>query len=162
MQAIIPVQDFQSDDHDVHRVVCNIWDGTLRQDWVWIQLQDDDAAPGALRQRCPAQLRLLFRTIDPHPNHGTPGGVVTRDWAVISIPDAVNKGRQIKPTGSIQLRAKTPENAMVVQIDAMVNQAQVIAIESENGKNTGWIINHRIDLNTFNHIGAYYSYDDDF
>lgn len=86
-----------------------------------------------------------------------------RFWAVICVPDVANNGKQITPSGSVLLRTRKIENVMVVPAEAIVGQAHVITVENKgpNGAPSAWIINHRIDLTTFNHIGAYTHYDDD-
>lgn len=47
----VPVADFQGNVQHVRRIVSGQWMNRHRNDWAWIQLRDNEGAPGALDGR---------------------------------------------------------------------------------------------------------------
>lgn len=173
--------DFQGQREITHRIVSGSWRNEVRKDWAWVLMEEEDAAPGDMNGRSPAEVRLLFscqnprpRTLCPPPSQNQDPDVypndppsrkkqqaVMRHFAVIRLPDPVNGGKVRNPTGSLMLQGRKNDNIIVVPIEVLVSQAQVVPVEYGHRKPMKWLVNHRIDLATFNHVGAYHSIEDD-
>jgi len=90
-----------------------------------------------------AQLLALFKIR----NILSEAGAV-HQLALVCILNPVNCGRFYIASGHIQVRRRVNGREMrIVSIGAVIGQAQVIP-----GGERQWIVNHRIDLRTFNEI----------
>jgi len=146
-QLEIPVPDFQETDRfqiqwarcTGTKAFCN---GGPRNDWVWVQT-GGEANYGDLRGRVVARLLALFNIR----NILSEAGAVHR-LALVCILDPVNSGRFHIASGHIRVARRVNGRDMrIVSIGAVIGQAQVIPSGERQ-----WIVNHRIDLWTFNEI----------
>jgi len=143
----IPVADFQKTDRfQIHRARCTgtkaFRNGGPRNDWVWVQT-GGEANYRDLRGRVVARLLALFRIR----NILSEAGAVHR-LALVCILDPVNIGRFHIASGYIRVgRRVNARDMRIVSIGAVIGQAQVIPRGERQ-----WIVNHRIDLRTFNKI----------
>jgi hypothetical protein len=146
-QLEIPVADFQETDRfQIHRARCTgtkaFRNGGPRNDWVWVQT-GGEANYGDLRGRVVARLLALFKIR----NILSEAGAVHR-LALVCILDPVNSGRFHIASGHIRVgRRVNGRDMRIVSIGAVIGQAQVIPSGERQ-----WIVNHRIDLRTFNEI----------
>jgi len=147
VQLEIPVADFQETDRfQIHRARCTgtkaFRNGGPRNDWVWVQT-GGEANYGDLRGRVVAWLlaRFMIRNILIE------AGAVHR-LALLCILDPVNSGKFHIAGGHIRVGRRVNGREMrIVSIGAVIGQAQVIPSGERQ-----WIVNHRIDLRTFNKI----------
>ena len=146
-QLEIPVPDFQETDRfQIHRAR---WTGTKafrnvgsRNDWVWV-MTAGEANYGDVRGRVVARLLALFNIR----NILSEAAAVHR-LALVRILDPINGGRYHIPSGHIRVGNRINGRDMgIVSIGVVIGQAQVIPSGEKQ-----WIVNHRIDLRTFNEI----------
>ena len=143
----IPVADFQETDvFQIHRArstgTMAFRSGGPRNDWVWIQAGGEDSY-GYLRGRGVAQVSALFKIRNVF---SEAAGV----WclALLRVLDPINSGRFYLATGHIGVRKRRCGREMrIVDIGTVIGQPHVIP--TGEGQ---WIVNHRIDLRTFNEI----------
>jgi len=143
----IPVADFQETDvFQIHRarntrtMACH--SGGPRNDWVWIQPGGQDSY-GDLRGRGVAQLLALFKIRNVF---SEAAGV--RRIALLRVLDRINSDRFHLASGHIQVGKRRSGRVMrKVDIGTVIGQAHVIP--TGEGQ---FIVNHRIDLRTFNEI----------
>jgi len=146
-QLEIPLADFRETDRfQIHRARCPgtkaFLNGGPRNDWVWVQT-GGEANYGDLRGRVVALLLALCKIR----NIGSETGAVHR-LALVCILDPVNSGRFHMASGHIRVGRRVKGRDMrIVSIGAVIGQAQVIPSGERQ-----WIVNHRIDLRTFNEI----------
>ena len=146
-QVEIPVADFQETDRfQIHRAHCPgtkaFRNGGPRNHWVWVQT-GGEANYGDLRGRVVARLLAFFKIR----NILSEAGAVHR-LAVVCILDPVNSGRFHIARGHIRVgRRVNGRDMRIVSIGAVIGQAEVIPSGERE-----WIVNHRIDLRTFNEI----------
>ena len=146
-QLEIPVADFQETDRfQIHRARCTgtkaFCNGGPRNDWVWVQT-GGEAKYGDLRGRVVARLLALFKIR----NILSEAEAVHR-LSFVCILNLVNSGRLHIASGHIPLGRRVNRRDMrIVSIGAVIAQAQVIPSGERQ-----WIVNHRIDLRTFNEI----------
>jgi len=146
-QREIPVPDFQETDRfQIHWARCTrtktFRNGGSRNDWVWVQT-GGEANYGDLRGRVVARLLALFK----RRNILSEAAAVHR-LALVLILDRINGGRLHIPSGHIEVGNRINGRDMrIVSIEAVIGQAQVIP----RGEKP-WIVNHKIDLRTFNEI----------
>jgi len=146
-QLEIPVPDFEETDRfQIHRARCAgtraFRNGGSRNDWVWVQT-GGEANYGDLRGRVMARLLALFKIR----NILSEASAVHR-LALVRILDPINGGRFHIPSGHIRVGNRINGRDMrIVSIGAVIGQAQVIPRGEKQ-----WIVNHRIDLRTFNQI----------
>jgi len=146
-QLEIPVPDLQETDRfQIHRARCTgtraFCNGGSRNDWVWVQT-GGEANYGDLRGRRVARLLALFKIR----NILSEAAAVHR-LALVRILDPINGGRFHIPSGHIRVSNWINGRDMrIVSIGALIGQAQVIPRGEKQ-----WIVNHRIDLRTFNEI----------
>jgi len=143
----IPISDFQETDmFQIHRARCTgtmaFRNGGPRNDWVWIQAGGEDSY-GDLRGRMVARLLGLFKIR----NVLSGAGSVHR-LALVRVLDPANGGRFHFGSGHIRVSKRPNGRDMrIVGIGAVIGQAHVIPSGERE-----WIVNHRIDLRTFNEI----------
>ena len=143
----IPVPDFQ--DIDVFQIQCARCTGTRAfhnggstNDWVWVQA-GGEVSYGDLRGRVVARLLALFKIR----NILSEAGEVHR-LALVRILNPVGAGRFHRRSGHIRVSKRSNGRDMqIVGIGAVIGQAHVIPSGERQ-----WIVNHRIDLRTFNEI----------
>jgi len=146
-QPEIPVADIQeTDGFQIHRARCTgtkaFRNGSPRNDWVGVQT-GAEVNSGDLRGRVVPRLLAHFTIrnilIEVEAVHRL---------ALVGILDPVNSGRFHIVSGHIQVRRRVHGRDIgIVSIGAVIGQAQVIpSVERK------WIVNHRIDLRTFNEI----------
>jgi len=146
-QLEIPVADFQETDRlQIHQARCTgtkaIRNGGHRNDWVWVQT-GGEANYGDLQGRVVAQL------LDPFKIRNIPRQAGAVHWlAWVCMLDPVNIGRfHIASRHILVGRRVNGRDMRIVSIGAVIGQAQVIPSGERQ-----WIVNHRIDLRTFNKI----------
>jgi len=143
----IPVPDFQETDRfQIHRARCTgtkaFRNSGSRNDWMWVQA-GGEANYGDLRGRLLARLLALFKIS----NILTEAAAVHR-LSLVGILDPINGARFHIPSGYIRVSNRINSRDMrIVSIGAVIGQAQVIPSGEKQ-----WIVNHRIDLRTFNEI----------
>ena len=143
----IAVSDFQDTDvFQIHRASCT---GTKafrnvgsRNDWLWVQAGGEESYRD-LRGVVVARLLALFKIR----NVLSGAGDVHR-LAWVRILDPVGAGRVHRGTRHIRVsKLSNGRDMRIVGIGAVIGQAQVILSGERQ-----WIVNHRIDLPTFNYI----------
>jgi len=146
-QLEITVLDFQETETcQIYRARCTgtraFHNGGSRNDWVWVQT-GGEANYGDLRGRVVTQLLALFKIR----NILSEAAAVHR-LALVRILDLINSGRFHILSGHIRVGKRINGRYMrIVSIGAVIGQAQVISSGEKQ-----WIVNHRIDLRTFNEI----------
>jgi hypothetical protein len=146
-QLEIPVSDFQEADvFQIHRARCTgtkaFRNGGARNDWVWVQTGGEESY-GDLRGRAVARLLALFKIR----NVLSEAAGVHR-LALVRVLDPINGGRFHLASGHIRVgKRSTGRDMRIVGIGAVIGQAHVIPSGERQ-----WIVNHRIDLRTFNDI----------
>jgi len=147
-QLEIPVPHVQETDRfQIHRARSTgtraFRTGGSRNDWVWVQT-GGEANYRDLRGRVVARLLAPFKIR----NILSEAAAVHR-LALVRILDRINGGRFYIPSGHIRVGNRIYGRDMrIVSIGAVIGQAQVIPTSGEKQ----WIVNHRIDLRTFNEI----------
>jgi len=155
--GLLPVEGFaqleirvpevqETDRFQIHRARCTgtraFRNGGSRNDWVWVQT-GGEANYGDLRGRVVARLLGLFKIR----NILSEAAAVHR-LALVRILDLINGGRFHIPSGQLRVSNRINGRDMpIVSIGAVIGQAQVIPSGEKQ-----WIVNHRIDLRTFNEI----------
>jgi len=143
----IPVPDFQETDRfQIHRARCTgkraFRDGGSRNDWVWVKT-GGEANYGDLRGRVVARLLALFKI-----RNILSEAAAVHCLALVRILDPINGGRFHIPSGHIGVGNRINGRDMrIVSIGAVIGQAKVIPSGEKQ-----WIVNHRIELRTFNEI----------
>jgi len=146
-QLEIPVADFQETDvFRIHRARSTgtkaFRSGGPRNDWVWIQAGGEDSY-GDLRGRGVARLLAIFKIR----NVFTEAAGV-RHLALLRVLDPINSGRFHLASRHIRVgKRRSGREMRIVDIGTVIGQAHVIP--AGEGQ---WIVNHRIDLPTFNEI----------
>ena len=143
----IPVSDYQEAEvYQIHRAGCTgkkaFRNGDPRNNWIWVQAGGDESF-GDLRGRVVAQLLALFKI-----RNILSGAGDVHCRALVRIPDPVSGGRFHR--GSQHIRVSKWPNARdmrIVGIGSVIGQAHVIPSGERQ-----WIVNHRIDVRTFNAI----------
>jgi len=146
-QLEIPVPPFQETDRfQIHRARCTrtkaFRNGGSRNDWVWVET-GGEANYGDLRGPVVTRLLAPFKIRN----------ILSEDAAVhrlalVRILDPINGGRFHILSGYIRGGNRINGREMrIVSIGAVIGQAPVIPM----GENQ-WIVNHRIDVRTFNKI----------
>ena len=144
-QLEIPVPDFQETDiFQVHRARCtgrkSFRNSGARNDWIWIQAGGLDMY-GELRGRAVARLVGLFKIRNVRTE------VVSR-LAYVQVLDPVNGGRFHGASGHIRVcKRRNGRDMRIIDIGVIVGQAHVVPYGDGQ-----WLVNHRIDLRTFNDI----------
>ena len=143
----IPVPDFQDTDvFQIHRARCTgtkaFRNGGPRNDCVWVQAGGEESY-GYLRGRVVARLFALFKI-----RNVLNGAGDVHHLALVRILDPVGTGRFHRGSGHIRVSKRPNGRDMrIVGIGAVIKQAHVIPSGERQ-----WIVNHRIDLRTFNDI----------
>jgi len=143
----MPVPDFQETDRfQILRVGCTgtraFHNGGSRNDWVWVQT-GGEANYGDLQGRVVARLLALFKIRNIRSE-----AAAVHHPALVRILDPINGGRFHILSGHIRVGNRINGRDMrIVSIGAVIGQAQVIPRGEKQ-----WIVNHRIDLRTFNEI----------
>jgi len=146
-QLEIPVPDVQETDRfQNQRARCTgtkaFRNGGSRNDWVWVQT-GGEANFGDLRGRVVARLLALFKI-----RNILSEAAAVHLLALVRILDPINGGRFHIPTGHIPVGNRINSRDMrIVFKGAVIGHAQVIPSGEKQ-----WIVNHRIDLRTFNEI----------
>ena len=144
-QLEIPIPDFQETDiFQVHRARCTgtklFRNSGARNDWIWIQAGGPNMY-GDLHGRAMARLVVLFKIR----NMST--GIVSR-LAFVQVVDPVNGGRFHGSSGHIRVcKRHNGRDLRIIDIGVVVGQAHVVPYGDGQ-----WLVNHRIDLRTFNDI----------
>ena len=144
-QLEIPVPDFQETDiFQVHHARCTgtklFRNSGARNDWIWIQAGGPNMY-GDLHGRAMARLVVLFKIR----NMST--GIVSR-LAFVQVVDPVSGGRFHGSSGHIRVcKRHNGRDLRIIDIGVVVGQAHVVPYRDGQ-----WLVNHRIDLQTFNDI----------
>ena len=144
-QLEIPVPDFQETDiFQVHRARCtgrkSFRNSGARNDWIWIQASGLDMY-GELRGPAVAHLVGLFKIRNVRIE------VVSR-LAFVHLLYPVNGGTFHGTTGHKWVcRRCKGWDMRIINIGVVVGQAHVVPYGDGH-----WLVNHRIDLQTFNDI----------
>ena len=143
MQLGIPVPDLQETDiFQIHRARCtgrkSFRNSGARNDWIWKQAAGLDVY-GERRGRAVAPLVGLFKIRNVRTE------VVSR-LAFVQVLDPVNGGRYHGASGHIGVCGRRNRRDMRI-IDNGVVVGQAHAVPYGDGQ---WLVNHRIDLRTFN------------
>jgi len=143
----IPVANFQETDVFLIHRACST--GTMafcscgpRNDWVWIEAGKEDSYGDLLRLRV-AQLLALFviRNV-----FSEAAGV--RCLSLLQVLDPINSGRFHHASEHIRVgKRRSDRHIRIVNIGTVTGQA--LLIPTGEGQ---WIVNHRIDMRTFNEI----------
>jgi len=147
VQLEIPGPDLQETDRfQIHRARCTgtraFRNGGSRNDWVWVQT-GGEANYGDLRGRGVAWSLAPFKIRNILSEAAAVHGL-----ALVRILDPLNGGRFDIASGHIRVGNRINGRDMrIVSIGAVIRQAQVIPSGEKQ-----WIVNHRIDLTTFNEI----------
>jgi len=143
----IPVSDFQEADvFQIHRARCTgtkaLRTGDPRNDWICVQAGGEESY-GDLQGLVVAPLLALFKI-----RNVLSGAGDVNHLALVHILDPVGAGRFHRGSGHIRV-GKWPNgpDMRIVSIGAVIGQAHVIT-----GPERQWIVNYRIDLQTFNEI----------
>ena len=143
----IPVPDFQKTDvFQIHRAPCTgtkaFRDGGPRNDWVWVQAGGEESYRD-LQGRVVARLLALFKIINVLSGAGD-----VHHLALVRILDPVSAGRFHRGSGQLRVsKWSNGQDMRIVGIGAVIGQAHIIPSGERQ-----WIVNHRIDLQTFNDI----------
>jgi len=146
-QLEIPVPHVQETDRfQIHWARCTgtkaFHNGGSRNDWVWVQT-GGEVNYEDLRGCVVAQLLALFNIR----NILSEAAAVHR-VALVRILDPINGDRFHIPSRHIRVGNRINGRDMgIVSIEAVIGLAQVIPSGEKQ-----WIVNHRIDLRTFNEI----------
>jgi len=146
-QLEIPVPDFQETDRfQIHRARCTetkaFRNSGSRNDSVWVQTAGE-ANYGDIRRPVVARLLALFKIT----NILSEAAAVHR-LACVRILDPINGGRFHIPSRHFRVGNRIKGRDMrIVSIGAVIGQAQVIPSSEKQ-----CIVNHPIDLRTFNEI----------
>ena len=144
-QLEIPVPDFQETDiFQIHRARSvggkSFRNSGARNDWIWIQAGGLDMY-GELRGQAMARLVGLFKIRNVRTE------VVSR-LAFVQVLDPVNSGRFHGASGHIRVcRRRNAWDMRIIDIGVVVGQAHVVPYGYGQ-----WLVNHPIDLWTFNDI----------
>jgi len=147
----IPVSDFQEANvFQIHRARCTgtkaFRNGGARNDWVWVKTGEEESY-GDLPGRAVARLLELFKIRN----------ILSEAAGVYRLPlvgllDPINGGRFHLASGHIPVgKRSTGRDMRIVGTGAVIGQAHVIPSGERQ-----WIVNHRIDLQTFNDIYSLY------
>jgi len=143
----IPVSDFQEGDvFQIHRARCTgtkaFRNSDPRNDWIWVQAGGEESY-GDLRGRVVARLLALFQIRNVLSGAGDVHRLV-----LVHILDPVGAGRFHSRSGHIRVSKRPNGRDMrIVGIGGVIRQVHVITSGERQ-----WIVNHRIDLRTFNEI----------
>jgi len=141
------VPDFQETDRfQIHWARCTgtraFRNGGSTNDWVWVQ-SGGEANYGDLRRRVVARLLAPFKI-----RNILIEGAGVHCLALVRILDPVKGVRFHIASGHIRVGNWINGRDMrIVSIGAVIGQGQVIPSREKQ-----WIVNHRIDLRTFNEI----------
>jgi hypothetical protein len=141
----IPIPDFQEADvFQVHRARCtgkkSFRNSGARNDWIWIQAGGPDMY-GELRGRAVARLVGLFKIRNVRTE------AVNR-LAFVQVLDPVNGGTFHGSSGHIRVcKRRKGRDMRIMDIGVVIGQAHVVSYGDGQ-----WLVNHRIDLRTFNEI----------
>ena len=143
----IPVPDFQDTDvFQIHGAGCTgtmaFRNGGPRNDWVWVQAGGEESY-GDLRGWVVAGLLALFKIRNVLSWAGD-----VHCLALVRKLDPVGAGRFHRGSGNIRVSKRSNGRDMpIVDIGGVIGRAHVIPSRVRQ-----WIVNHRIDLRTFNDI----------
>jgi len=113
-----------------------------RNDWVWVQTDGEESYED-LRVWGVARLLALFKIRQVRSEEA---GV--HQLALVRILDPINGGRFHLASGHIRVgKRSTGRDMRIIGIGAVIGHAHVIGSRERQ-----WIVNHRIDLRTFNDI----------
>ena len=141
----IPVLDFQETDiFQIHRARYtgskSLRNSGARNDWILIQVGGLDMY-GELRGQAMARLVGLFKI-------GNVRTEVVSRLAFVQVLDLVNGGRFHRASEHIRVcRRRNGQDMRIIDIGVVVGQAHVVPYGDMQ-----WLVNHRIDLWTFNDI----------
>ena len=144
-QLKIPLPDLQETDiFQIHCARCTgrklFRNSGARNDWIWIQAGGLEMY-GKLRGRAVARLVELFKIRNLQTE------VVSR-LAFVQVLDPGNGGRFHGASGHIRVcRRRNGRDIRIIDIGVVVGQAHVVSYGDGQ-----WLVNHRIDLRTFNDI----------
>ena len=144
-QLEILVPDLQ--ETDIFQVHCACWTGrksfrnsSSKNDWIWIQAGRLDMYDEP-RGQAVARLDVLFKIRNVRKE------VVSR-LAYVQVLDLVNGGRFYGASGHIRVcKWRNGRDMRIIDIGVIVGQAHVVLYGDGQ-----WLVNHQIDLWTFNDI----------
>ena len=130
----------------IHRAHCTgkkiVQNTGPRNDWIWIQVSREDTG-GDLCGRLVAQLLGLFKIRNIQ---SEAGGV--RRLVLVQVYDPMNGSSFNTVSGHIRVRKRPNGRDMrIVDIGTVIEQAHIVPAGERQ-----LIVNHRIDLRTFNEI----------
>jgi len=146
-QLEIPVPDFQETDwFQIHHTRCTetkvFRNGGSRNDWGSVQT-GAEANYGDLRGRMVAWLLAFFKI-----RNFLSEAAAVHHMELVRILDQINGGRFHILSGHIRVGNRiNAQDMRIVSIGGVIGLAQVIPSGEKQ-----WIVNHRIDLRTFNAI----------
>jgi len=146
-QLEIPVPDFQETGvFRIHRARCtgknSFRNAGPRNDWIWIRAGGEDTR-GVLRGRFVAQLLALFKIRNIRSEVGS-----VRRLALVRVLDPMNGGSFHPGSGHVRVCKRPSSRDMrIVDIGTVIGQAHIVPARERQ-----WIVNHRIDLQTFNEL----------
>jgi len=155
--ALLPVEQFtqleilvsyfqEAEVFPIHRARCTgtktFHNGGGRNDWVLVQTGGEESYKD-LRGRAEPRLLALFKK-----RNVLCEAAGVHQLALVRVLDPINGGRFHLASRHIQVgKRSTGRDMPIVPIGAVIGQAHVIP-----GGERQWIVNHRIDLRTFNDI----------
>ena len=157
-QLEIPVPSFTNpDEYTIHHARCvqNFRNQGARNDWVWVKVADEREF-GALRGRLPGRLKGLFKIRD------TESGYSHRLGLVQLLSPGPGKGSVDANHGLVKVNSKLGRigsDIWLVTISSIQGIAHIVPLDADRAKSgtkeleaKTWLVNSRIDLETFNEI----------
>ena len=151
-QLEISVPSFSNpDEYTVHHVRCvdKFRNQGSRQDWVWVKVSDETEL-GALRGRLPARLKGLIKMRDPERGY-------SHRLAIVQLLSAgPGKGTIDPHYGLVKVYSRQGQSGSdiwLVSISIIEGIAHIVPVDGTKGMETNmWLVNSRIDLETFNEV----------
>jgi len=114
--------------------------GQSQSDWVWVRRHrvSENAGPTALNRHMPARLDALYKLADK-------AGEIYR-LAHVTMLQAIGEGKVQGLEWMLRVGWPTPDVGTVVRIGQIEGMAHLIPLEP----NKSWLVNNRIDLETWN------------
>ena len=142
----VPVPKLSGEGFVIHNVRCTGLEGfrggQRRNDWVWIRKHtaSDNARPGTLDGRIVGRLNALFKLTSE-------GGTVYR-LAYVTPVQCIGGTAVQGAEGMLRVRFQRKDEGEVVMIAQIEGMAHLIPLEPGES----WLVNNRIDLETWNTI----------
>jgi hypothetical protein len=153
----VSVEDWQKYEWKIHNIRATndrewMRSGCSRQDWVWVrQKASRQHLPyKALRGRLPAQVCFFFSLSIA--THDKPREMVP--LALVRVTEPVNSGTAENALAMPRVAIPTvmAKRYAVIHAGSIEGAAHVVPLVPDNEKNTRWIVNTHIDLETWNKV----------